>query len=171
MAGFSWRRRLAKIVLGSALGAGLLTAQPYRTVVVAGDSMAPTFQDGQWVLMDKRDRDQVSRGDVVVLKANGERFIKRVAYVEGEQYFQWWDGRELIDMPYGMPARKRTHNIRVRTVPEGYVYVLGDNVAHSEDSRDFGPVPVASIVGVVRDAEAAPAHAQPARIDSWKPAR
>jgi signal peptidase I len=138
-------------------------------VVVTGESMAPTFHHGQWVLMDKRDRTNVARGDVVVLKSNGEKFIKRIAFLEGERYFQWWDGRELIDMPYGMPARKRSNNVRVRTVPSGYVYVLGDNVPHSEDSRDFGPVPLSSIVGMIRDTEPAPAHAQPSNIESWKP--
>ena len=35
------------------------------------------------------------------------------------------------------------------TVPEGAVFVLGDNIQASIDSRSFGPVPAGEIVGKV----------------------
>ncbi len=33
-------------------------------------------------------------------------------------------------------------------VPTGHYYLLGDNRANSRDSRSFGPIPAASLVGV-----------------------
>lgn len=41
------------------------------------------------------------------------------------------------------------HGIEARTVPPGHVYLAGDHRDRSNDSRYFGPVPVANIVGVV----------------------
>jgi signal peptidase I len=77
-------------------------------------------------------------------------FIKRVVAVGGDDV----EGRggkvvvngKEIDEPYlaegtQTPAFPATH------VPEGSVFVMGDNRANSEDSRTFGPVPVSRIVG------------------------
>jgi signal peptidase I len=42
-------------------------------------------------------------------------------------------------------------NLDAVTVPDGTVFVLGDNRGASDDSRYWGPVPTSSIVGVVED--------------------
>jgi signal peptidase I len=55
------------------------------------------------------------------------------------------DGRELRE-PY-LPADVGTHDFGPMTVPDGTVYVLGDNRGDSADSRVIGPVPIDSIVG------------------------
>ena len=38
----------------------------------------------------------------------------------------------------------------VRKVPQGYVWLQGDNIFDSIDSRDYGPVPLNDVTGIVR---------------------
>jgi signal peptidase I len=42
---------------------------------------------------------------------------------------------------------RSTQTIAPVTVPGGSVYVLGDNRAASDDSRDFGPLPLRDVIG------------------------
>jgi len=87
--------------------------------------------------------------------------IKRVIALPGETV-TLDAGRVIIDgglllEPY-LPAPDITTDMEVVpgcagsaagacTVPDGHVFVLGDNRANSRDSRFFGPVPVDSIAG------------------------
>lgn len=79
-----------------------------------------------------------------------EDLIKRVVATEGET-IEIRDSRVLIDgtaidEPYVYPGSTMP-DYGPLTVPEGMVFVMGDNRNHSKDSRVFGPIPVASIVG------------------------
>jgi signal peptidase I len=61
------------------------------------------------------------------------------------------DGRvyvngELIEEPYLEPGTA-TENLPPQTIPEGQVFVMGDNRENSEDSRFFGPIDEDTIVG------------------------
>lgn len=95
------------------------------------------------------------RGDIVVLKppvASDRPYIKRVIALAGERVAirdgdVWIDGEALRE-PYltGLATRCDAPHCDL-TVPEGTVFVLGDNRNHSSDSRYFGPVPVDNIVG------------------------
>jgi signal peptidase I len=76
--------------------------------------------------------------------------IKRVIAVGGEtveirQNQVYIDG-VAIDEPY-VKEGSRMPRYGPFTVPEGYVFVMGDNRSQSTDSRVFGPVPESSIVG------------------------
>ncbi len=73
------------------------------------------------------------KGDVVTLVYPDDRskkYIKRIEALPGE----------TITCADG--ARKE--------VPHGFVYVLGDNRAHSYDSRQFGFVPLSDVIAKVR---------------------
>jgi signal peptidase I len=72
------------------------------------------------------DRLSIERGGVVL---NGER--------QDEPYARLDDACQACNLP------------REITVPDGHVYMLGDNRAASADSREWGPVPEDSIVGRV----------------------
>lgn len=100
------------------------------------------------------------RGDVVVFRplppGQDKPYIKRAIGLPGDQVSIRDDGvyvnGVMIDEPY---LEGRTTNCRTGkpeycdefTVPEGTVFVLGDNRNNSEDSRYFGPVPEDRIIG------------------------
>ena len=80
-------------------------------------------------------------------------YIKRVIGLPGETItiadgFVYVDGVKL-DEPYidgGITECNRS-NCEPVVIPEGEVYVLGDNRRNSSDSRIFGPIPVENIIG------------------------
>jgi signal peptidase I len=112
----------------------------FKTVVVSGPSMLPTFRDGQRVLVSRAYWlfGPVARRDVVVLADEEQgHIIKRVYRLPGE----------IVDW-VNVPKEYLLVEGEYR-VPEGTVYLLGDNREESEDSRTFGPVPIERIIGKV----------------------
>lgn len=88
-----------------------------------------------------------------VLETTKESYIKRVIGVAGdhikiENGKVYLNGEEL-DEPYLQPGveTKAEHNevFLDLTVPEGYVFLLGDNRTKSTDSRAFGCIPLEKI--------------------------
>lgn len=113
----------------------------FKTVQVSGVSMVPTFKDGQRVLVSKAYWliGPIRNKDIVVISDDGPTgfMIKRVYKMAGETV-DWKnipDGHKIADGPF--------------VVPEGTVFVLGDNRDQSEDSRRFGPVELEKILGKV----------------------
>lgn len=121
--------------------------------VVRGQSMRPAFMPGDQLLTVSRQGSR--RGDVVVVRdqRNGEKAdLKRVVGLPGERIEQT-EGLLLIDggrltEPYlqGLPSMVGLEENTWTLADEEY-FVLGDNRAHSTDSREFGPVRDEDIVG------------------------
>jgi signal peptidase I len=119
--------------------------------------VAPTLRNGDVVLVKGygRGKARPARGDVVVVREaspNGRRSIKRVVGLPGEAVrFQegtlYVDGEPLAE-PYlgGLPAVIGLDEAEWTVGREAY-FVLGDNRAHSTDSRMYGPVERGWIVG------------------------
>ena len=133
-----------------------------RAYAIPSGSMMDTIQIGDRVWSEKISyyfRD-VEQGDIITFdEINGpDTFIKRVIATEGQTVDLikgkvYVDGVEL-DEPYTMGKESQPldpmDGVVIRypyTVPEGYVWVMGDNRDHSRDSRAFGPVPVENISG------------------------
>ena len=138
-----WKTGKSLAFLG-ATGAVLL--QPFRPMVFVGDSMSPTYRDGEYAVTVPV-AGSLSRGDVVVVEMPDGPIVKRVAFLPGDEIAQikidtTW--RDLVDVRQPLVHH---HSDRYRTVrvPEGHVYVLGDNRAVSMDSREFGPVPLSAV--------------------------
>ena len=129
--------------------------------VVEGSSMYSTLETGDRVFVNKvsyRLHDP-NRGDVVVLheiRGTTERdLIKRVIAVGGEEVemrsCELRIGGQLLLEPYLDPTIVTPGNcggdFGPILVPEGTVFVMGDNRAGSQDSRTLGPVLLDDIVG------------------------
>ncbi|OYD06402.1 signal peptidase I [Paludifilum halophilum] len=122
---------------------------PYE---VHGESMYPTFKGEELLIVNKwiYDVSDPDYGDIVVFHTAEHRdFIKRVIGLPGDKIavqngVVYRNGKKL-DEPYiSEPIKK---NVGETVVPEGSLFVMGDNRNHSRDSRDIGPVDIGEVVG------------------------
>ncbi|MDI3100788.1 signal peptidase I [Streptomyces rochei] len=125
------------------LGGFAWGAVVYRPYTVPTSSMAPTIGAGDRVLAQRIDGADVRRGDVVVFKdatwANAP-MVKRVVAVGGDTVSCCQEGKlkvngKAIDEPYlpaGTPAE--ISDFPTVTVPEGRLFLLGDERDNSVDS-------------------------------------
>jgi signal peptidase I len=94
------------------------------------------------------------RGDIIVFNpptTSDKPYIKRVIATAGEHVAihdgsVWINGKEL-DEPYIEKGITRCQNVCEWDIPQGDIFVLGDNRTNSSDSRVFGPVKVSSVIG------------------------
>lgn len=137
----------------------------FRMGVVRGESMSPTFSDGQVVLVRRMPTlgRRLHRGDVVLVNNDHDVIIKRIFRLPGEEIdhsfpdvLRATELRDLTDYyeqkTVNSPTGPRTHYY----VPDGYLVVVGDNTSNSEDSRVFGPVSIKDVLGVVVRSPPAP---------------
>ncbi len=126
----------------------------FRIVRVDGDSMDKTLRhDDQLLLMTAVSDYQ--RGDIVVVdRYTIEPLVKRIIAVGGdtlkidEQGYVYLNG-SLLGEPYASPYTPRKGCIETVIIPEGYVFLMGDNRAVSLDSRspEIGLVLEKDLVG------------------------
>jgi len=152
------------LVLGAVLlittGTRAYAAQSY---LIPSPSMSPTLQPGDRVIVDKLFR-TVHRGDIIVFnRAPGDHnpeypvLVKRVIGLPGETISSvggtiYVDGQALAQ-PW-LPTltgycEQAVTDIRTQTIPAGQFFVMGDCRGDSSDSRYWGTVPEANIIGKV----------------------
>jgi signal peptidase I len=139
-------------------------AQPFR---VQQESMQHTLEQDQYVLVDKLTPrfDVYKRGDIVVFNppkewigAAGQPFIKRVIGVGGDRVeirdgSVFLNGIQLLEGSYVFKENGKTQATEQIgpedhwVVPDGELFLMGDHRGNSADSRQFGPVPIATVVG------------------------
>ena len=144
----------------SVLAVVLLFTFVVRLIGVDGHSMVPTLQDGDrlLVLNSLWDSDY-EYGDIVVLRKESfleEPIVKRVIATEGQTVdidfasgSVYVDG-ELQEEDYiNEPTYVDEGTQFPLTVPEGSIFVMGDNRNHSSDSRssDLGTVDTRYVIG------------------------
>ncbi len=118
--------------------------------------MEPTLLDGD-VLLVNRLRERPQRGDIVVFNPSGTLDggwqVKRVIGIEGDSVsfecgLLYLNGLHHAEQYLGgLPADPGTGSRSWHVAP-GECMVLGDNRAHSTDSRAWGPIPMTQIAGV-----------------------
>jgi signal peptidase I len=156
------------------------SGSPFR---VPSQSMEPTYKQGQTVRIAVNSARKVQVGDVIVfftpagvtanrcgaVKVPGQMcrrptrkrlrlmFLKRVV-AKGGDLVSMRNGHTLIDgkmqdEPYIRPCVGNCDYPRPVRVPRGYLFLLGDNRGASDDSRYWGPIPKAWVVGRVLEKE------------------
>ena len=133
---------------------------------VGSESMEPTLHGCRGCTNDHLlinelayDLERPERGDIVLLQdpqGGEEPLIKRVVGLPGDTlkirggklFMNGEPQREpyVINKPC-LRGAPRTCSFGAITVPKGHVFVMGDNRAHSYDSRFFGPVPEGDLIG------------------------
>ncbi len=132
--------------------------QPHQ---VDGRSMEPNFHNAEYILTDKISYriHAPNRGDVVVFHSpQDERvdFIKRIIGTPGDVVmvkagYAYLNGTKLSEAYISDPGQvlpgKYMRDGAEVLVPPGQYLVMGDNRLHSSDSREWGLVTAAEIVG------------------------
>jgi signal peptidase I len=130
-----------------------------RTVTVLGSSMVPTLHDNDRMILRQIGYHDPQYGDIIVIDQSyrGEPpIIKRVIGKAGDVIYidfhtsEVWRNDTLLQEPYINELTKQAWDIAFPAqVPEGTVFVLGDNRNHSMDSRDsaVGMVDLRRVMG------------------------
>ncbi|MBQ0165754.1 MAG: signal peptidase I [Treponema sp.] len=157
---------IAGLVIATILVAALLKTYIIDIQRVSGTSMEPAIPDGSLIVLSKihygfynpsgdtlrKQWKTPERGDVVYYWYNDRPVIKRCVATEHETLAFSTDsgysmsvGGNTIPLTEGQYQRLKFNS----EVPEGTILAIGDNYASSIDSRDYGFISVASIMGKV----------------------
>ncbi|MDB4103142.1 signal peptidase I [Acidimicrobiales bacterium] len=163
-------RQWGPLVMGTLLIGLLLRSFVVQSYEIPSESMLPTLEDGNRVVVNHLSYQlgEVERGQVVVFdrppSLDGENdLIKRVIGLPGETIRLvdtnvYIEGLRVIE-PYLLVSESTRSKGPIPgcaqpladanqcVIPEGHVFVMGDNRRGSADSREFGPVGIDTIVG------------------------
>ncbi len=121
-------------------------------VRVNGSSMMPTLYDKEILLLTKSNKN-IKRFDIIVLKYDDERLVKRVIGLPGEhvKYVsnKLFVNNNLVDESFYTPPMPNfdIKSLGYNVIPPNHYLVLGDNRGASKDSRFFGPISIDDIIG------------------------
>ena len=132
-----------------------------RLVTVSGPSMRETLQDGDCLLVVNAPLcGDFAAGDIVILRResfrDGEPIVKRVVAAGGQTVdidfaagVVYVDGEPLAEPYIREPTWTEEGTEFPLTVPEGCLFLMGDNRNKSEDSRSsaLGPVDSRCVLG------------------------
>ena len=116
----------------------LLSEHVFDITLCSGPSMLPTLNEfGDVVITDHRrsTKASLSVGDVIVFRSPGDPKLRMC--------------KRLLGLPGDVVYVDPTISDEVIRVPPGHMWVQGDNLANSTDSRTTGPVPLGLLVGRV----------------------
>ena len=129
--------------------AWVLFTQVFVLTQASGNSMFPAIKDGD-LLIGYRQQGIYAKNDVVLYRAGGKLRVGRILARENDLVNLDTSGTlvvngsaqsgEILYPTYAKDALEYPY-----TVPEGSVFILGDYRTQSEDSRDFGAVPLTEL--------------------------
>lgn len=140
----------------------------FSNYIVEGESMMPTLQDGNKLVVNKLGYQvgELNRFDVIVFHANAkEDFVKRIIGLPGDKLEyrndQLYINGHKYEEPFLDVYKQKSPGLKItgdfslkeitgeNIVPEGKLFVLGDNRLGSWDSRQFGFISATQVVGKV----------------------
>ena len=140
-------------ILFLALAGWVMFTQVFLITQVSGNAMFPAVKDGDLVIAF-RIQQEYAKNDVVVYTADGETHIGRIVARASDVVTLDDSGKLLVngtnqagEILY--PTYAKEGLTYPYPVPEDSVFVLGDYRTQTEDSRDFGPIPMENIQGKV----------------------
>lgn len=150
------------VIIGAVVVALLIKTFVAQAFRIPSDSMLPTLQEQDRVLVNKLSYrvGDINRGDVVVFErpdalpaapGDPEDLIKRVIGLPGDELLArdgtlYVNERELIE-PYLADGTFTFGLDEPVTVGDDEVFVMGDNRENSSDSRVFGPISQDTVIG------------------------
>ncbi|WP_139492895.1 signal peptidase I [Brevibacillus dissolubilis] len=156
---WEWVQALA-IAIALALAIRTFLFAPF---IVEGESMEYTLHNTEKLVVNKAIyyMKDPQPGDIIVFHAEETRdYIKRVIAVAGDSVEikddKVYVNDKVVEEPFLAQKRKESEEAGYpryledypkTTIPEGHIFVMGDNRQNSRDSRAIGPVPVEKVVG------------------------
>ncbi|MCM3078860.1 signal peptidase I [Brevibacillus invocatus] len=135
----------------------------FAPFIVQGASMETTLHNNEKLVVNKAIYliQDPKPGEIIVFHADETRdYIKRVIAVAGDRVEvkddQLLVNGKIVEEPYLERKEERakeqgelrfTHDFPPVEVPEGHLFVMGDNRLNSEDSRVIGPIATSTVVG------------------------
>lgn len=154
-----WRERRVLLLL---LGLVLILYANFGVVRVVGRSMEPQFVNGQslFILKSYRRLSPLRPGDIIVFHNPQEptqELVKRIVFIQDTKGTRPWP--QSVRTSAGVVSLYKEFTEAMRWggkpvpaqpfPPDDAIYVMGDNVENSTDSRDFGPIRDDAILGKV----------------------
>ncbi len=150
-----WKRFLIDLLetVGLAVVLFLIINSVSARVRVDGVSMLPTLQNGEFILVNKLayDMGTPTRGDIIVFRSTTAPdldLIKRIMGIPGDKISihsgQVMINGQTLSEPYINAIPNYNGDWQV---PDGYLFVLGDNRTNSSDSHLWGFLPEKNVIG------------------------
>ncbi len=147
-------RDIVETVLAALLIAIVVRGLIIEPFLVDGPSMEPTLYTGQRLFVSKITYrlGTPKRGDIVMFRYPlnpSKDYVKRVVAVGGDtieiRLGRVYVNGQQVQEPY--VRFSGLYDMAAQAVPQGTIFVMGDNRANSQDSRDFGPVKLSLVRG------------------------
>ncbi|MBR6113033.1 MAG: signal peptidase I [Bacilli bacterium] len=131
----------------------LIRAFVFIPILVHGDSMSPTLEDKNFLILNKMDH-KYDRFEIVVFDHAKQMLIKRVIGLPGETIEVkagklYINGEEMDDPLAEITYDFKLNDLGYTTIPEDTYFVMGDNRNNSIDSRKLGPISKDKIEGTL----------------------
>lgn len=145
------KKNLKVIVLGicSIIIICMIKFFAVSTVRISGTSMEPALSNGELVFVKRNSA--IKKGDIVLIKfENNSYMVKRIIGTQGDLVNITYDNLLVNNIGVDHKINNVDKNYsQTVIVPEGKVFVMGDNRLESYDSRNIGCIAAEKIVGLI----------------------